>query len=349
MSKKEKIEKAAGFNKLLVVFAIALLLVGIGILINHLMFTSRHVTTNDAQVDQYVTPVASRIPGFVKEVRFEENQYVHRGDTLVIIDAGEYQTKVAMASAELRNSQQNAEVIAKNVHVTANNISVQKAKLEAAKVSVWQTEQDYNRYKSLLEADAATRQQYDHAKAAYDMALAQLHTSQEEYNAALLSTSKDKASQLPAKANIDLKKAARDNAALFLSYTVITAPYDGFVGKRSIQPGQFVKEGQTLVNVVSEEKWINANFRETQIEDLMEGTEVIIQVDAFPKMHFKGKIHSFSPASGSRFSVIPQDNATGNFVKIEQRIPIKIVFLPQQNISKLRAGMNVVVHAIHQS
>ncbi|CAM3565247.1 HlyD family secretion protein [Sphingobacterium prati] len=349
MGKKENKDRTQGFNKVLVVFAATLLLVGIGILGKHLLFTSQHITTNDAQIDQYVTPVASRISGFVKEVRFEENQYVHRGDTLLLIDASEYQTKVDMANAELRSSQQNAEVVTKNANVTANSISIQKARLEAAKVTVWQTEQDYTRFKNLFEADAATKQQYDNAKAAYDISLAQLHTIQEEYNAAQLNTNKEKANELPARANIDIKKAAKNNAEIFLSYTVVTAPYDGFVGKRSIQPGQFVKEGQTLVNVVSEEKWINANFRETQLEHLIEGTEVSIQVDAFPKLQLKGKIHSFSPASGSKFSVIPQDNATGNFVKIEQRIPIKIVFSPKQDLTKLRAGMNVVVHAAHQS
>ncbi|HCX55942.1 MAG TPA: HlyD family secretion protein, partial [Sphingobacterium sp.] len=189
----------------------------------------------------------------------------------------------------------------------------------------------------------------DNAKAAYDIALAQLHAITEEYNSAQLNSSKEKANELPARANINIKKAAKTNAQLFLSYTVVTAPYDGFVGKRTIQPGQFVKEGQTLANVISEEKWINANFRETQLENLSEGTVVTIQVDAFPKLSFKGKIHSFSPASGSKFSVIPQDNATGNFVKIEQRIPIKIVFDPKQDLKKLRAGMNVVIHATHQS
>ncbi len=349
MNKQDNKEKTKGFNKVLVAFAMALLMVGIGILIKHLLFTSQHVTTNDAQVDQYVTPVASRISGFVKAVRFEENQYVHQGDTLLIIDASEYQTKVDMADAELRSSQRNAEVINQNARVIANSIAVQKARLEAAKVSVWQTEQDYRRFTNLFEADAATKQQYDNAKAAYEISLAQLDAIQEEYNSAQLNTSKEKANELPARANIAVKKAAKNNAEVFLSYTVVTAPYDGFVGKRTIQPGQFVKEGQTLVNVVSEEKWINANFRETQLTDLAEGTEVNIQVDAFPNLHLKGTIHSFSPASGSKFSVIPQDNATGNFVKIEQRIPIKIIFSPQQDLTKLRAGMNVVVHAVHQS
>lgn len=349
MNKKDNKEKTKGFNKVLVAFAMALLMIGIGILIKHLLFTSQHVTTNDAQVDQYVTPVASRISGFVKAVRFEENQYVHQGDTLLIIDASEYQTKVDIADAELRSSQRNAEVITQNARVTANSIAVQKARLEAAKVSVWQTEQDYRRFTNLFEADAATKQQYDNAKAAYEISLAQLDAIQEEYNSAQLNTSKEKANELPARANIAVKKAAKNNAEIFLSYTVVTAPYDGFVGKRTIQPGQFVKEGQTLVNVVSEEKWINANFRETQLTDLTEGTEVNIQVDAFPNLHLKGIIHSFSPASGSKFSAIPQDNATGNFVKIEQRIPIKIIFSPQQDLTKLRAGMNVVVHAVHQS
>lgn len=333
------------FNKALVIFAWIIILAGITVGVKYYFFTEEYVTTNNAQVDQYITPVASKVSGFIKEVRFEENQFVHQGDTLVILDNKEFVNRLAAAQSEVKTVEENMMVTQQSAQTTQSAIAIQKARIEEAKVQVWKTEQDYKRFKNLLAENAATVQQFEQMKAAYDAAQAQLQTLVEEQKAARLSTREATARIAPARSSKSGKEAMRENASLYLSYNVVTAPYDGWVGRKNIQAGQLVKEGQTLVDVVSEEKWITANFKETQIAPLEVGSEVTITADAYPNMEFKGVISSFSPASGSRFSLLPMDNSTGNFVKIEQRIPIKIIFSKGQELKKLRAGMNVIVHA----
>lgn len=333
------------FNTALVIFAWIMILAGLIIAIRYYFFASDYVTTNNAQVDQYVTPIASRVSGFIKEIRFAENQYVHKGDTLVILDGQEYSNKLQMAESDMQVLKGQIAVSRKTVCTAQNKVAVQKARLEAAKAKVWQSEQNYKRFKNLLSEDAATNQQYEAAKASYEVSLAEQKAILNEQKAADLSTQEESSRVRPIESNVEQKKALLQNASLYISYTVITAPYNGWIGRKNIQTGQLVKEGETLLNLVSEEKWVTANFRETQIASLHVGCEVLITADAYPDVEFAGIIESFSPASGARFSLLPQDNSTGNFVKIEQRIPMRIKFSKGQDISMLRAGMNVVVNA----
>jgi membrane fusion protein, multidrug efflux system len=334
------------FNTALVIFAWMMILGGVIIAVKYYFFASEYVTTNNAQVDQYVTPIASRVSGFIKEIRFAENQYVHKGDTLVVLDGQEYSNKLQMAESDMQVLKGQIAVSQRTVRTAQNKIAVQKARLEAAKAKVWQSEKNYKRFKNLLKEDAATSQQYEAAKATYEVALADYKAIQNEQKAADLSSQEESSKVKPIESNVEQKKALLQNAALYISYTVITAPYNGWIGRKSIQVGQLVKEGETLLNLVSEEKWVTANFRETQIARLHGGSQVLITADAYPDVEFTGVIESFSPASGARFSLLPQDNSTGNFVKIEQRIPMRIKFDSGQDISMLRAGMNVVVNAL---
>lgn len=333
------------FNTALVIFAWVLILIGIIIAVKYYFFASKYATTNNAQIDQYVTPVACRVSGYIREIRFEENQFVHKGDTLSTLDSREYANKLQMAESDLRFLQNQIAVSEKSVSNARNRINVQKARLEAARAKVWQSEANYKRFKNLLNEDAATNQQYEAAKATYEVAVAEYKAIQDEQRSADISTQEESTKIKPIESNIEQKQASLRNASLYISYTVITAPYDGWIGRKTIQTGQLVKEGETLLNIVSEEKWVTANFRETQIADLHVGSEVLISADAYPDQTFNGIIESFSPASGARFSLLPQDNSTGNFVKIEQRIPMRIRFNKGQDISMLRAGMNVVVNA----
>jgi membrane fusion protein (multidrug efflux system) len=347
---KIKNETRANRSFHIIITIIACILVASGIILGiwFYVFNKNHEETNDAQVEQYVTPIMSRITGYVQEVRFDENQFVHKGDTLVIIDNREYKSKLNVALADVQNAKQSSVVAERNVATTASSTVIGESQLAAAKTNLWKTKLEYERYQALVKDEAATSQQLEKVKADYESAQAHFQEMRDRIQSSNLSTSQAQANVPASQTNIASKQAMADNAALFLSYTIITAPYDGWVGKRTLQPGQMVKEGQSLLSIVSKEKWITANFKETQLQYLTVGQEVKIQADALNDKEFTGIIKSLSPASGARFSLLPPDNATGNFVKIEQRIPVRIQLKDTDKLADfLRAGMNITVIAEH--
>ncbi len=346
---KNETRRNRTFHILITIIACVLVASGIILGIWFYVFNRNHEETNDAQVEQYVTPIMSRITGYVQEVRFDENQFVHKGDTLVVIDNREYKSKLNVALADVQNAKQSSVVAEKNVATTASSTAIGESQLAAAKTNLWKTKLEYDRYKALVKDEAATSQQLEKVKADYESAQAHLQEMRDRIQSSNLSTSQAQANVPTTQTNIASKQAVADNAALFLSYTIITAPYDGWVGKRTLQPGQMVKEGQSLLSIVSKEKWITANFKETQLQYLTVGQQVKIQADALNDKEFTGIITSLSPASGARFSLLPPDNATGNFVKIEQRIPVRIQLKDtDKQADFLRAGMNITVIAEHQ-
>lgn len=348
---KIKNETRANRSFHIIITIIACVLVASGIILGiwFYVFNKNHEETNDAQVEQYVTPIMSRITGYVQEVRFDENQFVHKGDTLVVIDNREYKSKLNVALADVQSAKQSSVVAEKNVATTASSAVIGESQLAAAKTNLWKTKLEYDRYQALVKDEAATSQQLEKVKADYESAQAHFQEMRDRIQSSNLSTSQAQANVPTTQTNIASKQAVADNAALFLSYTIITAPYDGWAGKRTIQPGQMVKEGQSLLSIVSKEKWITANFKETQLQYLTIGQEVRIQADALNDKEFTGIVTSLSPASGARFSLLPPDNATGNFVKIEQRIPVRIQLKDtDKQADFLRAGMNITVIAEHQ-
>ncbi|MBF0596170.1 HlyD family secretion protein [Faecalibacter rhinopitheci] len=332
-------------NKVLTSVAWLFILIGLGAVVWFYAFSSTHVNTNDAQVRQYITPVASRVPGYITKVNFEENQFVHKGDTLVVIDNREYKNEIDIAQANLESTSQSVETYEKAVDTQESHASVIDANIEAAKIEVWRTERDYIRYKNLVEEDAATVQQFEEIEAKYKQAKANLNALIQQKNTVFVGSTGEKTKVAPARTQIMQKKAELNNAKLNYSYSYVVAPYDGWVGVKNIQEGQLIKEGQALVQVVSKEKWIIANYKETQIGEIDIDKNVVITADAYPDFEFEGKIESLSPASGSEFALIKPDNATGNFVKIEQRFPIKIILKESKNNDRLRSGMNVLVSA----
>ncbi|WP_233622087.1 HlyD family secretion protein [Flavobacterium agrisoli] len=336
------------FKVIVKLVAFALVASGLFLGIWFFIFNQNHEETNDAQIEQYVTPVMARVTGYIQEIRYEENQFVHQGDTLIVIDNREYQSKWEAAVADWKAAKQNSVVAERNVATTASNTAIGEAQLKAAKTAVWKTKLEYDRYKALVQEDAATQQQLEKVNADYEAAQAHYQEIANRIQLANLSTEQAAANVPTSQTLIQAKKAIADNAALFLSYTVITAPYDGWVGKKTMQIGQLIKEGQTVVSMVSKEKWVTANFKETQLQYLKIGQKVTIEADAIRNTEFTGTITSLSPASGARFSLVQPDNATGNFVKIEQRIPVKIKLEENNaNTDFLRAGMNIKVIAEH--
>lgn len=301
--------------------------------------------TENAQVRQLIVPVNSRVQGFIKEVRFNEYSKVSKGDTLVIIEDAEYRYQVAQAEANLANAKTGKDAMHNIISTTATNLSVTDASIEEARIVFENAERNYKRFSMLHEQNAVTRQQFDDmnttylaAKARYDMLKRQKES--------VKSVSREQNTRLGQnEAGIKLAEAALELARLNLSYTVILAPCNGYTGRKNIQEGQLIQPGQSLVDVVdSEDKWIVANYKETQTANIQIGQEVEIEVDAVPNHTFKGIVRSVSRATGASFSLMPQDNSSGNFVKIEQRIPIRIDFAKDNDaeaMERISAGMNV--------
>ena len=301
--------------------------------------------TDNAQVRQHIVPVNSRVQGFIKKVYFDEYQQVRKGDTLALIEDAEFVLRLAQAEADYQNAISGKHVVSTGVSTTQNNVAVSDASLQEAKILLDNAERDYKRFKNLLGQDAVTRQQYDKMETAYLAAKARFELLSRQKKSASLVTLEQTRRLEQTEAGIKLAEAAFALARLNLSYTVIIAPRDGITGRKNIQEGQLVQPGQTLLNVIDEnDKWIVANYKETQTLHIVPDHAVDIQVDALPDVTFKGVVRSVSQATGASLSLLPQDNSAGNFVKVEQRIPVKIEFTEEndpQALRRLRAGMNV--------
>lgn len=320
-----------------------LLVIGAWLVVNHFVHFGDGEFTDNATVQQHITPVNTRVGGFIKEIRFSEYQPVHKGDTLVIIEDSEFRLQLAQAEANLQREMAGGEATTSGIGVTRQNMSVSDAGIDEARVRLDNARQDDQRYAQLLKADAVTQQQYDQihtnylaAKARYEQVVRSRATLNRAEQGQGHRLSQNKAA-------IDVAQAQIKLARLNLSYTVITATADGVVGKKNIHVGQLVQPGQAMVDIVdNSELWVVANYRETQLPGISLGAKVSIKADAVPDVEFEGTVERISDATGSAFSVIPQDNATGNFVKVEQRIPVRIHLEGDKSkLAKLRAGMNV--------
>lgn len=286
----------------------------------------------------------ARVGGFIKEIRFNEYQPVHKGDTLVVIEDSEYRLQLAQAEANLQRELAGGDVTSSTIGVTRQNMSVSDAGVDEASVRLENARIDDQRYAQLLKSDAVTQQQYDKVHTAYLEAQARYEQAVRS-RGTLTKTETEQGHRLTQnQAAVKVARAQIQLAKLNLSYTVIIATADGVVGKKDIHVGQLVQPGQTMASIVdNSELWVVANYRETQLPNIHVGSKVNITVDAVPGVAFKGTVERISDATGSAYSMIPQDNATGNFVKVEQRIPVRIhLDADKKAQSKLRAGMNVV-------
>jgi membrane fusion protein (multidrug efflux system) len=317
-----------------------------------------HEETDDAQIASNLNPVISKISGYVAEVKVKDNQFVKKGDTLIILDSKDQrialeQAEAALATAKsnISNAEASTTATSKNINSSQAAVTTANAQIEAAKVNVWKTGQDLKRYSVLVKDHSITQQQYEQALAAKQTADAQLKVLTDQRNQIAQQTNIASSQTAASSQQIGVASSVAkqrqvdvESARLNLSYTVITAPEDGFVGKVPIQAGQFLQAGSQLFSLIkNDQKWVIANFKETQVAKMVEGQKVKIDIDAYPDTDFEGVVSSFSPATGSTFSILPPDNASGNFVKVVQRLPVKISFVNlDPNIAKkLRTGMNV--------
>jgi membrane fusion protein (multidrug efflux system) len=323
-------------------------------------YAQHNEETDDAEIEANISPVIPRVPGYILEVRVKDNQRVKKGDTLLILDDRDFKLKVEQAEAALATAKSSlgaaeATTNASQVNIATYqaNVATIDAQIETAKVNVWRTTQDYDRYANLIKDHSITQQQYEQALAAKQTAERQLQVLVEQRKQAASQTTAV-ASQTTAtsqqiavaSSTIKQRQVDVDDAKLNLSYTIITAPEDGLVSKVNVQPGQFVSAGQSYFSIVlNDDVWVVANFKETQFDRMRVGQEVTVSADAFPGHDFKAKLTSFAPATGARFALLPPDNSSGNFVKVVQRLPVKIEFENQADslVKQLRPGMNVVV------
>lgn len=326
-------------------FILIILVAGIAWVCGRFLRISNDEYTDNAQVKQHLTPVNTCVQGFIKKIYFEEYQKVKKGDTLVVIEDIEYRLKVAQAEADYHNALVGKNAMYTTINTTQNNILVTDAAIDEQRIRLENAETDYKRYQELVKEEAVTPQQFDRVRTDYAATKARYEQLIRQKQSTSLVKQEQTQRLEQNEAAIKLAEAALELAKLNLSYTVILATTDGVTGRKEIHEGELVQQGQTLVTLVDgTEKWVIANYKETQTTNMHIGQKVKISVDAIPEVRFEGRISSISDATGSAYSIIPQDNSAGNFVKVEQRIPIRIEFTSEnkkENLERLRAGMNV--------
>jgi membrane fusion protein (multidrug efflux system) len=303
--------------------------------------------TNSAQVEGFVNPINTRISGYIKEIRFIEHQEVSSGDTLVILDDSEVRIQLAQAEAAYMNALAAKHVTSSAVNTAANNVHTTQANIAGAKARLENAERNLQRYENLLRSEAVTRFQYDQVKTEYDMSKSAYEALINQRQTADLTTEEVKSRLALNDAEIKRAEAVLEMAKLNLSYTVITAPYDGIMGRRLIQEGQLLQQpGMQAATIVTyNNKWVTANFLESQMPNISIGQRVKMKVDALGGAEFEGMVTAISAATGARFSNVPTDNSTGNFVKVQKRIPVRIEFTDKDSEAyhRLRVGMNTDV------
>ena len=345
---KQEYGKVFTMKKAVGIIGICLAIWGLYAIISLFVDYKSSETTDDAQVEQYLSPVNIRVPGYIKKIYFTEHQHVRKGDTLLVLEDDEYCIRLKEAEAALMDARSGRKVVANTLNTVSNSASVYDASIAEAQYRMEQLEKDYRRYSSLLKKNATTPIVVEQYQTQLEMARARVAALKQQREAAHSSVTEVDQRQENAEAAVKRAEAAVDLAALNLSYTVVTAPCNGCLGRRSIEEGQLVNAGQTLTTIIPDtRKWVVANYKETQISSLAVGQEVEVTVDAFAGKTFKGRITAISSATGSKYSMVPTDNSAGNFVKIQQRVPVRIELtdISDEDNARLAAGMMCVVKA----
>ncbi|WP_051294980.1 HlyD family secretion protein [Maridesulfovibrio bastinii] len=331
-----------------------------------------HESTDDAFVEAHVVSISPHISGHLLKVEIKDNQYVKKGQLIAEIDPVDYSIAVEIARAGVKSVESSIKV-SEARYLAAKNVLAQqeaelrsqvaelddyKAQIAQYKASFDRDETDFKRMTKIVREGAVSRQEFDHAKAQQRESRAKFNSAKYKLNtqsaeiqkagaavkAAMGDVKRAEAQIEVQSANLKEAKARLDKALQNLSYTKIAAPTDGYITKKSIEAGDYVQVGQNLVSIVSPKVWVVANFKETQIEDIHPGQPVEIEIDTYPDRVFKGRVDSVQRGTGSRFTLLPPENAAGNFIKVVQRVPVKIVFEDSgnENMPLLAPGMSVI-------
>jgi membrane fusion protein (multidrug efflux system) len=330
-------------KKIILIVLAIVLLVGGYFGWNYLRFLTTHIETDDAQVDGNIVPVISRVGSFVSKVHVKDNQIVKKGDLMVSLDSADLAARAAQAKATYESALAAVAVARRGADDARLSQQLITTSIEEPKTNLWKAQKEYDRYNDLYKQNLATPQQLDNVKA-------ELEKAQAQYNVAVQKNKNSEGQLLTAlsqlkmsEANAQIRLREYEYAQLQLSYTKIYAPVNGEVSKKSIQPGQLIQAGQPLMALVQgDEIWVTANFKETQLEGMLIGNNVDILVDAYPDKAFKGKVESLGGATGAKFSLLPPDNASGNFVKVVQRVSIRIAIdSTPEALQLLKPGLSV--------
>jgi membrane fusion protein (multidrug efflux system) len=333
---------------------------GIGWGVKQWTYGRSHESTDDAQVDGHIVPIIAKVGGYVKTVSVAENQPVQEGQLLVQLDDAEYRVRLAQAEADLAGAQASTRgggaavgQMQAQVKTVTSQTAAGEAQVAAARANLDKAESDLRRYEELASKQIVSQQALDGVRAAAAAARANLLAVERQVAATGAGVTGAQAGVQNAEANVRLAQArvggaqaARENAALQLSYTKVTAPVAGVVSRKTVEIGQLVQPGQTLMSVVADTGvWVTANMKETQLKDLRIGQKAEIEVDAYDGATIEGQVESVSSATGAKFALLPPDNATGNFTKVVQRVPVRIHITKGLGKDRpLRPGMSVNVH-----
>ncbi len=345
---KKDIKPLRGRRLVVSLVGIAILAYGLWKLVGVFRDYTATETCNDAQVEQYIAPVNLRASGYIAKVCFKEHQQVHKGDTLLILDDREYRIRLMEAEAALKDAKASGNVINASEQTTQTSASVYSASIDEIEVRLAKLAKDIERYRNLVANKAATPIQLEQLEVEYEATQKKLEATKKQQEAAYKGVNEVSTRRGSVAAAIQRAEAAVEMAKLNLSYCVVVAPCDGKLGRRTIEEGQMVNSGTTITYIIpNNQKWVIANYKETQVENLHVGQKVRMTVDALDNKVFEGTVTAISGATGSKYSLVPTDNSAGNFVKIQQRVPVRIDFsnLSAEDNNRLATGMMVVVKA----
>ncbi|MGU7772577.1 HlyD family secretion protein [Burkholderia sp. MR1-5-21] len=299
-------------------------------------------TTDDAYVDAHVVSVIPKIPAYVKTLYVDDNSKVHAGQLLVELDPRDYAVQLAQAQASLANAQGKLREAQDQIPVADADVARQRAELDVAQANARLAQANLGRLQSVSDIRAVSSERVDEGKAAAASTRATAVAAQVRIDAAQAQARLARSQALTAEAAVEQARATLSQANLNLSYVKVYAAENGTVARKSVEPGNFVQPGQVLLSVVPETLYIIANYKETQLTDVRPGQPVTIRVDAFPSLRLSGHVDSIQRGTGARFALLPPENATGNFVKVVQRVPVKIVFdKPGDALRWISPGMSV--------
>ncbi len=315
-------------------------------------YSRSHESTENAQVDGHIVPVLAKVGGFVSQVRVAENDTVRSGDTLVMLDDEEYRVRLAQADADLAAAGVTAGAGAApgqsqaQVATATGEQSAIDAQIVAERAVAARAKADLTRYETLAARQIVSQAQLDQARAAAQEADARVQALEQQASAAGATVTSAEAGVRLAHAHLLAARAARENAALQLAYTRVVAPEGGVIARKQVEKGQLVQPGQPLMAIVADTGvWVTANFKETQLAAVRVGQSAEIDVDAYQDCTAEGRVQSISSATGARFALLPPDNATGNFTKVVQHVPVRIDVTRGCGPDRpLRPGMSVVAH-----